>query len=610
MAVSQSVFASERILSFHSEIDVQRSGELLVTETITVRAEGRQIKRGIYRDLPTVYRHPKYGHLGLNENAPIKVLSVKRNGRNEPWHKQNLSNGFRIYIGQKEHYLPPGEHTFTIEYVAKRQATRKQDVAKVNWNVTGQGWSFPIDKVSAVFSYPDAVSPSFYQASTGDTGSLNSDAIANVQNHQLFVETIRGLGPYQGLTVYSEFDKQAINPPSFWQANLLLDNWKLFGSLILLLAMPIYYFKAWDKVGRDPAKGVVVADYHPVRDLSPAAHRMVVNNNTDEKSFAAAVLNMAVKGYLSIRQESKKEFVITKSAKSNTQALSSGEHIIYDSLFKRGQQISLGKKYNSTIALAKRGFARHLKNEYSDAVYMNNRRYTWIGLGIGIASLALLALHNSNAGIQIAEIFPILLFAFVALGFTQSKRSIPFFLFGALFLGASQIKGMVGSYSNLPLLIASFIVIALFALFYYLLKAPTPFGRKLLDEIEGFRLYLSTAEQNRLDILHPPEKTPELFEKLLPYALALDVENKWSEQFAKVFESLPEQGGRQGYSPSWYHGGRFDSFSGGNMGAALGAGLASSVAAAATAPTSSSNSSGGFSGGAGGGGGGGGGGGW
>ncbi len=226
-------------------------------------------------------------------------------------------------------------------------------------------------------------------------------------------------------------------------------------------------------------------------------------------------------------------------------------------------------------------------------------------MAIGIAALILLALHTGNSGMNIGQFFPVLIFAFIALGFTQSARSIPFFIFGAVFMSASNIPSFIGGINNWPLIIAAVVVIAIFALFYYLLKAPTPFGQRLLDEIEGFRLYLSTAEQNRLDILHPPEKTPELFEKLLPYALALDVENQWSEKFATVFANMSKEShaGSAHYSPSWYAGGRFGSFSAGNMGAALGAGLASGVAAAATAPSSSSSSGGGFSGGAGGGGG-------
>jgi hypothetical protein len=47
--------ADERILSFHSDVRVMADGMIEVTESIKVRAEGQQIRRGIYRDFPVDY---------------------------------------------------------------------------------------------------------------------------------------------------------------------------------------------------------------------------------------------------------------------------------------------------------------------------------------------------------------------------------------------------------------------------------------------------------------------------------------------------------------------------------------------------------------------------
>ncbi len=71
---------------------------------------------------------------------------------------------------------------------------------------------------------------------------------------------------------------------------------------------------------------------------------------------------------------------------------------------------------------------------------------------------------------------------------------------------------------------------------------------------------MATAEEKRLEMLNPPEKTPELFEKLLPYAIALDCENIWGEKFAAVLAAASY------VAPAWYVGqnfavNRFDSFS-------------------------------------------------
>jgi uncharacterized membrane protein len=142
--------------------------------------------------------------------------------------------------------------------------------------------------------------------------------------------------------------------------------------------------------------------------------------------------------------------------------------------------------------------------------------------------------------------------------------------------------------------------------FYHLLKAPTAFGAKTMADINGFREFLNTAERNRLEILNPPQVTPEVFEKFLPYAIALDCENQWSKRFeaeAAAAGADPSQSGY--YAPLWYSGsGNFQSAA---FASSLGASMAAAAASAASAPGSSSGGGGGgFSGGGGGGGGGGG----
>jgi uncharacterized membrane protein len=88
--------------------------------------------------------------------------------------------------------------------------------------------------------------------------------------------------------------------------------------------------------------------------------------------------------------------------------------------------------------------------------------------------------------------------------------------------------------------------------FRYLLPAPTLLGRKAMDQIEGFKMYLSAVEGDPLNRMNPPENTPELFEKYLPYALALDLEQKWAEQFTEVLKKASIGGAV--YSPGWYRG--------------------------------------------------------
>jgi uncharacterized membrane protein YgcG len=148
--------------------------------------------------------------------------------------------------------------------------------------------------------------------------------------------------------------------------------------------------------------------------------------------------------------------------------------------------------------------------------------------------------------------------------------------------------------------------------FFRLLRAYTPQGRAVLDEIEGFRLYLSTAEKDRMNMLTPVDETPETFERYLPYALAMDVEQQWSERFADVL-GRTNAAGEPVYQPAWFTGTSMGAIGVSTLGSSLSGAFASSIAAASVAPGSSSGFSGGGGGGgggSGGGGGGGGGGGW
>jgi uncharacterized membrane protein len=179
--------------------------------------------------------------------------------------------------------------------------------------------------------------------------------------------------------------------------------------------------------------------------------------------------------------------------------------------------------------------------------------------------------------------------------------------FALPFFGAElfAVYTLAGESPGLAVLLVTVVIANI--LFYHLLKAPTLLGRRLLDRIEGFKMFLAATEADRLQRMLPASRTPELFEKFLPYALALGVEQQWAEQFADVL-SAAARSGAEGYQPRWYSGSAWDGARVGHFAGTLGSSLSGSIASSATAP--GSRSGGGGRGSSGGGGGGGGGGGW
>ncbi|MCW8944489.1 MAG: DUF2207 domain-containing protein, partial [Sedimenticola sp.] len=159
---------------------------------------------------------------------------------------------------------------------------------------------------------------------------------------------------------------------------------------------------------------------------------------------------------------------------------------------------------------------------------------------------------------------------------------------------------------SLPFTLVLLLAVGINFLFYEWLKAPTLAGQQLLQQVEGFRLYLGVAEQDELNYKHPVEKTPALFEAFLPYALALGVEQQWAERFSGILAAAGKGG--ENYQPGWYSGRSWNSHNLTGFTTAMGSAMGSAISSSSTAPGSSSGSGGGGS--SGGGGGGGGGGGW
>jgi uncharacterized membrane protein len=307
--------------------------------------------------------------------------------------------------------------------------------------------------------------------------------------------------------------------------------------------------------------------------------------------------------------------------------LDRGEQAIARALFSGGDMVALRNTNHTKISGALAGLRRALKNEYEKAYFITNRGWFIGGLAILAVSAAASALLSEQpeattfmlfwiSGWSVGTAFLVhrahqLWAAFlrgpgsriVSFGgaFAASLFALPFVV------GLFAVLGILGS--SLPLFVTFALIVqgVLAYVFYHLLKAPTLAGAKIRDQIDGFRMFLVAAEQDRLEKLHPPEITPEVFEKYLPYAIALDAENEWSRNF----EAAAAKAGvdpAKAYRPGWYSGPSFSRVGTGGFATALGASVATAAAAASTAPGRSSGSSGGGS--SGGGGGGGGGGGW
>ncbi len=608
----------ERITSFVSEISVNQDASITVTETITAVVRGEKIKRGIYRDIPTMLVGPH----GTRHASPLEILSVTRNDRPSPHHTERQSGpsaSIRVYFGEQNTFLEPGRHVFQLIYRSREQVRFFQTYDELYWNVTGNDWEFVIDKASCSVRLPPGATVVQQAAYTGPRGAQGKDFIFELKEpgRPRFAIT-RPLPPGQGLTIAVAWPKGHIPEPTTAQKTMsrLRANAPSIIGLLGFLVLLGYYLYTWNAVGRDPEKGAVIPRFRPPRNLSPAAMRVVMNMGFDNKAFAAAIVNMAVKGFLYISEEKtvlSKKFRLTRTKKSKEEAkLSRGEAALASTLFSRiVSEVELGRSSQSALQKAREALRGLLTLEHEKIHFLKNRKYIFIGAAVTLLTLGAMGLFAPD---RETALFMSVWLSFWTIGVAFLVSSIV-----AAFRGGGRGSAVFLSLFALPFIIAQIVGLVVYAmatspaaamamlamigmngLFYVLMKAPTFEGRRLMDEIEGFKLYLGVAEKNRLDLLHEPKVTPEVFERYLPYAMALNVENRWAERFERELAQAGRQSSR--YDPVWYRG---PSFSPSAIGAFTGS-FAGAFAGALSSSTSSGSGGGGSSGGGGGGGGGGG----
>ena len=632
---------AEKILTFESVIRVNADSTMNVIETIQVHAEGAAIRHGIYREFPTRYKD----RFGTTYTVGFDVIQVMKDGRPESFRIQSsgamnkgnpeisFGNGKRVYIGRNDTLLEPGDHTYTIEYKTNRQLGFYRDFDELYWNVTGNGWQFPILKARAVVQIPgvgyrDVLG---YDAYTGVQGAKGNNFSTYVDLHGNFVfETTEPLQKNEGLTVVITWPKGYVMKPDFKMrfGFFMQDNPGVSIAFISIFLIVMYYLFVWLRVGRDPSRGTIIPLYEPPENLTPAAVRYIMKMGFDNKVFTSAIINMAVKKYITI--EEKDGSYTLKRAECDESVLRNEEIIIGGRFFKNRREIKLESLNHEIISGTIREVNNFLRKNYEKIYFLTNKEYFIPGFILSIIFLVGSGILNAYReperiffmvfmmvwltiwNVGVCALIHSSVTAWKGVFATPGNKIVSiggaFFMtcFSIPFIAADIFAMGVFAYVTSAWIIGMLLLVAVINfIFYHLLKAPTAAGRRIMDRIEGFKMFLSVTEKERIAVLPALSLSPELFEQYLPFALALDVEHSWAEHFDT---SINQSGSDNTYHPSWYNGHVFA----GGVCSGLATGLASSmsqaISSSSSAPGSGSGSSGGGC--SGGGGGGGGGGGW
>jgi uncharacterized membrane protein len=490
------------IQNFDAQITVQPDATIEVTEIIRARFTGSW--NGIYRSIPVEYVSPQ----GFNYTLFLDVTGVTDDdGRPLKYEVSRERNYKKIKI-----WVPGANdavRTIIITYRVEDGLRFFEDHDELYWNITGNEWEVPIEHATAQIELPAAVTGLRTMVYTGGYGAREQDAETKAEGNTVQVRMLRRLSFHEGMTAVVGWDKGAVHEPGLAAKTSLFlrSNWPFAIPLIIFVLM----FLVWYRYGRDPRLRPIAVAYEPPTGLSPGEVGTLVDNEAGMRDITATLVDLAVRGFLVIEQKGEDgmmglihhrdyTFHLQRPPAEWTSAKPHEQEIL-GALFDGGANnaVSLSELqnhfYTHLPAIRDRIFDALIGDHY----YLHRPdkvRRTFLGAGIAIGVLGVWG------------------------GAILSRA-----------MGVAPLTVIVTS-------IATGLVVCGFGWF---MPARTVQGAHTLEGVLGFEDFLGHVEEDRFERMI---KTPEMFEKFLPYAMALGVEKKWVRAFAEIYRQ----------PPNWYRG--------------------------------------------------------
>jgi uncharacterized membrane protein YgcG len=591
---------------FTADIDIQRDGTLVITESIDVDFLSLQDRHGIFRVIPVRYQwdaDPK-----MLRVYDVDVRSVRDATGRSLTYETSESGGpnLSIRIGDADRIVT-GKQAYRINYTVRGALNAFAEHDELFWNVNGGDWDVPMRAVSATVrtAFDAFTTVSCFEGTRGSTRPCRS----SFSPREAAFSATSALPAGDELTIVTALRKGAVTEPVPMLQRRDREIGEFFevtpftvgGAVIAMLGGLALVARRWWTAGRDDREHeTIVAEYEPPEKIRPAQAGLLVDESADTKDVTATIVDLAVRGYLRITELpasgifglGDKDWTLTRTAgKADPDALQPYERTIYDGLFGRG---ALDLAQAAVVGLIKRFSARpgdaeetraEFETDPTDEVQLSalkKRFYTTLAkaqrelYGDAVARKWFVADPQ-----RVRQIYG-------ALG-VGAMVVAAFLVFG---LGSSLGAGLIGLGAVVP-------AVALLGVASRMPKK-TRAGAELLRRTLGFRHYMEIAEKERQRFA----ERENIFSEYLPYAIVFGCVEKWANAFKDI--------DAQQATSSWYTGSSLGAFSANDLSSNLSSFSSQVSSTIASTPGGSGGSgfSGGGGGGSGGGGGGGGGGSW
>ena len=467
--------------------------------------------RGIERAIPTTFD---------GRRVFDGKIEVWRNGSEESIADTESGDGVKVFrIGKSDVYVQ-GEQKYTIEYTLTDVIKDSGDYQELYWDVNGTGWTQRFENVSATITFDDSVKNDFSNeivCFAGGEGSTKNCSSKNIEDNILTFSE-QNLSSYQTLTFAVKFKQGSFSPYEKSSFANFLDIGFL-ASTLAILGFAIYLLYRVVKDGRsEKTNKPIVPQYLPPKNINVLGASKLLF--ASQAKMSAIILELAVNGYIEIRENEVKGFLGKKKEYTlkliNRDAKDSLHRAILDSLFKGKSEYIIKNNDTKTGQKLYSDINTYLTNFEKRVFYKSNKKF-----------------EKLNA----------ISFALCIIG---------------LIIGSMAIGGLMENLGSdlyfLP--VVSLIVLLIINIIALGISPLSLKGSEMKEYLLGLKMYMKMAEADRLKYLQSVEGAEriisneggakvKLYEKLMPYASIFGIEKSWN----RVLEV--EYGD---YTPDWYVG--------------------------------------------------------
>ena len=399
----------EAITRFDSVMDINQDTSLSISEKIEYFTPVE--KHGIYRYIPEKYRRE-----GLVYTNPISEISVTdTEGETMPFSTTREKGNLTLKIGDPDKTFA-GRRIYNISYKVGHAILRQKDFDELYWDITGEGWQFPVLSSTVTIRSPFAAGGETI-CFVGPVGSVSSDCTISQKDKLIKVETREEINYGDNFTVAVKLNQQnsLIFPTASEKLIDLIKN-NLFLALTVVPGLLMFF--VWYKKGRDfrfvspnvfnldtdQPKGLrplfepinTPMVYEPFKDLTPGEAGAMLDEKVDNQDVVAEIIDLARKKYLGIEKVEKKgflkfghDYLLTKF-KDGPGDLPPQQEYLMKHIFDSKSSVNLSElkgTFYIHMTKVKETINERLKERKLFTANPNNTRGLWMFLAICVSGL-------------------------------------------------------------------------------------------------------------------------------------------------------------------------------------------------------------------------------